>query len=184
MPPEYDDETEGQNPNEGQRPPLPRDAGITLTLVGGPLHGRNARLRDSLCCLWYAIDSDDRPTVRSAVDAPRLEPDQRILGYYAFREADETAVWHRPPAPAAPLPVPVPAMGAPRWFYPVIASAAIVAALSLVVAARRPVPGRWTKFDGQTILDTQTGTMCGISAGSTVCFDMSTSSRITAPASK
>lgn len=161
MPPACDDETEGRNPNEPRRPPVPGDAGFTLTLVGGPLHGRDARLRDSSCRLWYSIDQADRPTVISATDAPKLEPGQHIVGYYAFREADETAVWHRAPEPPAHVVTTTPA-AMPDPFRWIITVCAIVAALALVVLARRPLPGRYTVNGTSGILDTETGVRCRV----------------------
>lgn len=161
MAPEWQDDSEGRNPNEPRRSPVPGDAGVTVTLTGGPLHGRDARLRDSDFRLWYLADREDRPTVMGARAQPALEPGQRVLGFYAFVEASESAEWHRTLNPGESFMTPLPAVPrVPHWFLLVIALSAIVGALALVVVARRDLPGRWVRMDESSVLDTQTGRIC------------------------
>lgn len=65
-------------------------------------------------------------------------------------------------------------MAFPRWLSVILAVCAIVAALSLVVIARRQVPGRWVRMDNQSILDTETGRICGVSDKGPTCFNVTT----------
>ena len=155
---EYEDEGEGRDPNGPRRMAIPGDSGFTVDFLRGPLHGRQGRLRDSTFRLWYLVDSEDRPTVISARKAPELKPGHRVVGYYAFDEDAEAVTWNRADTPTEEG---APMQGFPRWFAPVIAAAATIAALSLAAIAGGSSPGRYQPVPGEPVLlDTETGRTC------------------------
>lgn len=151
----YPDDEVGRDPNGARSAPLAGDAGFTVRLEGGPLHGREGRLRDSDFRLWYAVDHDGRPLVWSGRRSPRLEPRQHLVGYYAFNfEAETVMTW----TPARE------GLGLPRWFAPLIALCAMISTAAIVSLALRSPAGRWVKYaeDGTALLDTQEGRICAL----------------------
>lgn len=97
------EEAEGYAPDvEWLAPDEPGDssldtAGYRLTLVGGPLAGRKARLRDSRFRLWVAGANGER-RVRGAIERPGGLPEgSRLIGFYGFSHGDEAMVWSPTP---------------------------------------------------------------------------------------
>jgi hypothetical protein len=70
-------------------------AGYRLDLVGGPLAGRTARLRDDHFWLWVLLAPDGKLAVRGVhSDEPVIEPEGGwILGHYEFDHANESMKW-------------------------------------------------------------------------------------------
>jgi hypothetical protein len=67
-------------------------SGLLLELLGGPLAGQSAFMRDSRWALWVAGDQFTLFTV-GALDRPQPTTAQSMLGHYAFSHRDEAYVW-------------------------------------------------------------------------------------------
>jgi hypothetical protein len=68
--------------------------GYRLELLGGPLAGRTARLRDSRFRLWVVEAADGSHAVTGTVEPPTAVPaGARLLGSYGFSHGDEAMVW-------------------------------------------------------------------------------------------
>lgn len=73
-------------------------AGFRLELLGGPLAGRMARLRDDRFRLWVTQLADSSHAILSAMQAPSdLPPGARLLGSYGFSQRDEAMTWRAEP---------------------------------------------------------------------------------------
>lgn len=69
-------------------------AGYRLELVGGPLAGRMARLRDSRFRLWLVEAEGGQIAARGTIEQPiGLPSGARLLGSYGFSHGDEAMVW-------------------------------------------------------------------------------------------
>lgn len=68
--------------------------GYRLELIGGPLAGRTARLRDSRFRLWVVRLNDGSHAVLGTIEPPDAMPDGAVLaGSYGFSHGDEAMVW-------------------------------------------------------------------------------------------
>lgn len=68
--------------------------GYRLEMLGGPLAGRKARLRDSSGLLWVVELADGSLALRATVARPAdLPAGSRLLGSYEFSHADEAMIW-------------------------------------------------------------------------------------------
>lgn len=66
--------------------------GLLLELLGGPLAGQSAFMRDSRWRLWLARRRSSLYTV-GAIDTPAPPPGGVLLGCYAFTHQDEAYRW-------------------------------------------------------------------------------------------
>ena len=67
-------------------------SGLLLELLGGPLAGQSAFMRDSRWSLWVAGDRSSLFTL-GALDPPQPSAVGPLLGHYVFSHRDEAYAW-------------------------------------------------------------------------------------------